>query len=262
MAAVKPHDNKQASDGQTIRADDHQNITTTSLDTIISHCAPCQLTPAYLFISWQGVLTLAYRGLPAPLEALKHDLHEAYPALPAENPGARWPKTTLGCLRDTARLTSVQFGQLKALCQDVQRQLIAVDTVGVQSVDLVVYECRSLERTLSTQTMQLAGTSTQSGVRAEAVAAVDRVIREWDEDDYWFHASKDGNREAHYRGVRWSAMEHTYTGAHSRLARGRHAGVLARARRRGPQRQRAAAGGAQGVSAAGRRAAAGHVCVV
>ncbi len=160
----------------------------------------CQLTPAYLFISWQGVLTLAYKGWPEALEQCKIVLGNVYPSLPAENPGAKWPKTTLGCLRNTARLTSVQFGQLKQLCEEVQRQLIAVDSVMVEAVDLVVYESRSLEVVLGTQQVRL-DVGGDVGVRPEAVAAVDKVVREWDAEDYWFHASKDGNRLGHYRGM-------------------------------------------------------------
>lgn len=150
-------------------------------------------------------MTLAYKGLPQALEECKCALQDTYASLPAENPGAKWPKTTLGCLRDTARLTSVQFGQLKQLCEEVQRQLIAVDAVVVDSVDLVVYECRSLERVLGSQQVGLRSPSNgqPSAPTAEAVAVVERVVREWEAEDYWFHASKDGNREGHYRGRSW-----------------------------------------------------------
>ena len=34
----------------------------------------------------------------------------------------------------------------------------------------------------------------------EEVGRVEKVLSEADDDDYWFAASKDGNRISHYRG--------------------------------------------------------------
>ena len=49
---------------------------------------------------------------------LKHDIGDiAGPALKAENPGSRWPKTTLAALRDRARLTPEQLQQLNGICR-------------------------------------------------------------------------------------------------------------------------------------------------
>ena len=36
---------------------------------------------------------------------------------------------------------------------------------------------------------------------AEEAERVSRIMTEQDADDYWFAASRDGNREGHYRGV-------------------------------------------------------------
>lgn len=38
-------------------------------------------------------------------------------ALPKENPGSRWPKTSLGALKDGARLTPDQLDKLNAICK-------------------------------------------------------------------------------------------------------------------------------------------------
>lgn len=35
----------------------------------------------------------------------------------------------------------------------------------------------------------------------EDVARVEKILSEADDDDYWFAASKDGNRISHYRGL-------------------------------------------------------------
>lgn len=37
--------------------------------------------------------------------------------LPRENPGSRWPKTSLGALKDGARLTPEQLQTLNAICK-------------------------------------------------------------------------------------------------------------------------------------------------
>lgn len=43
-------------------------------------------------------------------------LPDYYSGLPPENPGSRWPKTTLGCLRDGARLAPDQLAALNRIC--------------------------------------------------------------------------------------------------------------------------------------------------
>jgi hypothetical protein len=44
------------------------------------------------------------------------DLPNYYGGLPPENPGSRWPKTSLGALRDGRRLTPEQFKVLMKIC--------------------------------------------------------------------------------------------------------------------------------------------------
>lgn len=78
---------------------------------------PCCLQPLAFFVSWQGVLTLAYSGFPPALLGLKAAVDAAAPALPAESPGSRWPKTSLACLRDGRRLTPDQLATLSAICR-------------------------------------------------------------------------------------------------------------------------------------------------
>jgi hypothetical protein len=72
--------------------------TGTQLDYLISSARACIVQPYAFFVSWQGVLTLAYAGFPPSLVALKEHISEFY-AVPGENPGSRWPKTSLGALK-------------------------------------------------------------------------------------------------------------------------------------------------------------------
>jgi hypothetical protein len=47
---------------------------------------------------------------------LKCGIDAVCPALKAENPGSRWPKTSLAALRDRARLTPEQLQMLNTIC--------------------------------------------------------------------------------------------------------------------------------------------------
>lgn len=75
------------------------------------------LQPLAFFISWHGVLTLAYRGFTPALLDLKRRLALAHPALSAEAPGSKWPKTSIACLKEGTTLTPEQFQTLRALCK-------------------------------------------------------------------------------------------------------------------------------------------------
>lgn len=56
-------------------------------------------------------------GFPRALLDLKDALAGTCKGLPPENPGSKWPKTTLGALRDGTRLTPEQLQQLNAICK-------------------------------------------------------------------------------------------------------------------------------------------------
>lgn len=78
----------------------------------------------------------------------------------------------------------------------------------VDSASCVIFECRSLERCVSRQRLPLApGAPSREPPSQAQREYVERVVAEWEQEDYWFHASKDGNREAHYRGTSgWMRM--------------------------------------------------------
>ena len=50
-----------------------------------------------------------------------------------------------------------------------------------------------------------------SSVSEEERVRVDKVLAECREPDYWFAASRDGNREAHYRGAALLASDDLHT---------------------------------------------------
>lgn len=77
----------------------------------------CPETPSTSF--HDAPSTSARSGFPKALVDLKGALVANCAALPPESPGSKWPKTTLGALRDGVRLTPEQLQQLNAICKCV-----------------------------------------------------------------------------------------------------------------------------------------------
>ena len=213
----------------------------------------CELRPKQFFVAWSGVLTLAWRGFPPEIEALKRHIASTWPALGPENPGSRWAKTTLGCLRDTKRLTPESLELLGKICDGFRDDLCGDELCGrdggdgddsdvppatpgcvpVDTLSIVTYECRSLERVVSEHVVRLrdAGTTLTERPRLRApigdsviseiterrrnldppsaaeLAVVDEVVAQFsfpkdDAKQYFFDAARDGSRESHYRDTK------------------------------------------------------------
>ena len=64
---------------------------------------------------------------------------------------------------------------------------------------------RSLERLMSWAEVPFAPSVDSSEPEPEELGRVEKILAEADEEEYWFAASKDGNRISHYRGL------HNYT---------------------------------------------------
>eukprot|EP01025_Chloroclados_australasicus_P020948 TRINITY_DN2201_c1_g2_i2.p1 TRINITY_DN2201_c1_g2~~TRINITY_DN2201_c1_g2_i2.p1 ORF type:complete len:240 (+),score=14.30 TRINITY_DN2201_c1_g2_i2:141-860(+) len=164
------------------------------------------LTPLSFFISWQGVLTIAYSGFPESLLKLKLQLLEKCENLPKENSGSKWPKTTLGAVKDNRRLTPKEMEKLKSICKQQSKNL-EQHQVKIKDLSVVFFTCRSLERAISRQDYVLKDVNStefmieQTDRPAEGeFENVSRIVSEWDDQGYWVKASKDGNRESHYKG--------------------------------------------------------------
>jgi hypothetical protein len=176
----------------------------THLEYLTRNTQACVLRPFCFFVSWQGVLTLAYRGFPAPLVGLKQQITDFYQGLPNESPGSKWPKTSLASLKEGKRLTPDQLQRLNQLCREQSGifqapNILKPQAVLVDTLSTVVYETRSLERVISRQLMPLQTPADLAPAPAEEFERVQGVVAEADHDEYWFHASRDGNREKHYR---------------------------------------------------------------
>eukprot|EP01024_Parvocaulis_polyphysoides_P050842 TRINITY_DN4963_c0_g2_i1.p1 TRINITY_DN4963_c0_g2~~TRINITY_DN4963_c0_g2_i1.p1 ORF type:complete len:244 (+),score=31.21 TRINITY_DN4963_c0_g2_i1:106-837(+) len=176
-------------------------------NNIIQSTPICLLSPFTFFISWQGVITLAYSGFPQPLLNLKEKLNQNCENLPKENPGSKWPKTTLGAIRDDRRITPEEFLKLKDIClQQIGLLQKSNSKIKIDDLSVVFYECRSLERIITRQDFLLEESQKNPDNSEFSVPGdgelenIKRIVNEWDEEGYWVKASKDGNRESHYRG--------------------------------------------------------------
>eukprot|EP01026_Neomeris_dumetosa_P069452 TRINITY_DN6867_c0_g1_i4.p1 TRINITY_DN6867_c0_g1~~TRINITY_DN6867_c0_g1_i4.p1 ORF type:complete len:239 (-),score=37.48 TRINITY_DN6867_c0_g1_i4:135-851(-) len=173
------------------------------IDKAFEGISSCYLLPYSFFISWQGVLTLAYSGFPQPLLNLKQQLQQHCETLPPENPGSKWPKTTLGAIKDNQRLTPEQLSKLKSICLEFIDDLKNGDLqVQINDLSVVFYECRSLERLVARQNFVLEKQQISENVEEPADGEFERVqkiVNEWNDEGYWVKASKDGNRESHYK---------------------------------------------------------------
>ena len=128
---------------------------------IVSRYGQTSVSAHQFFVSWHSVVTLAYSGFSRTLLAVKRGIEEGIPGLKPENPGSKWPKTTLGCLREGVQLTEYQVGVLRGLCVQqsalVQEMAESDRAMDVLELRFVTFHCRTLERRLISQAIPHAG---------------------------------------------------------------------------------------------------------
>ncbi|KAI9343558.1 hypothetical protein BDR26DRAFT_858320 [Obelidium mucronatum] len=181
-------------------------VTGELIDTI-QQTKSTKLVPHKFFVAWRGVLTLAFTGFPNELVALKQRIQNEFgSSLPIENSGSKWPKMTLGCLRDSAKpLTQEQVDQLNALCEQMNTNLALLeDDFAVSKISYVVFGCRSLEKVVVQADVELTHEDSSREIELNAVSeeqkeAVEAVLQESQEKEaYLKEIQKEGHREKHY----------------------------------------------------------------
>ncbi|MBN2533925.1 MAG: hypothetical protein JXB88_13630 [Spirochaetales bacterium] len=153
------------------------------------------------FISWNGVPTLAYRGFSPVLLDIKKEITTRLPCLKKENSGSKWPKTTLGALRDERTLSMDDLFTLRDIC-DSMNPLLQNLTFKIDKLDIVIFYCRSLEQRLLTAPIPLAGQEDTTPPPWEHLDKVSATMKQFARDclsDYLPVIQKPGNRESHYR---------------------------------------------------------------
>jgi hypothetical protein len=197
--------------------DDDDDARDARVAAVATTCAPCELRPRAFFVAWSGVLALAFEGFPPAIASAKRALDATLGAsLPAENPGSRWAKCTLGCLRDGVTLTREQLAALTRACarfedalrSPTRRRIRSDDDddddddedattanggrVAVDRLSIVRYACRSLERVASERVVACSG----SRARARAGEGEGEGGKEEEEEE-----------EYEVRSIHWSPYD-------------------------------------------------------
>jgi len=157
------------------------------------------------FIAWNGVPTIAYRGFSRTLLSIKAEIQRAVPGMKQENPGARWPKTTLGALRDDRTLSWSDAHALRDICDRFNGEVNAEPELEIQELSVVVFQCRSLERRLLTQPIRLsASKAPHDASPKEHLDEVEETMACFSRErllEYIPLLQHAGNRESHYRAT-------------------------------------------------------------
>lgn len=166
---------------------------------------PTLLRPEAFFVARYGVLTLAFSGWPESLARLKGALADALPAMPSENPGSRWPKTTLAALRDGERLSQDDVVRLREATAEATTCLFRnVAPVPVDFLSVVELRDRAMERVGRIESIRLAGDRDAGTIARSSRAAVNGVLAQWRREGlsrYVPDLIADGHRESHYRAA-------------------------------------------------------------
>ena len=144
------------------------------------------------------MLALVYAGFPPVLAGIKARLNEE-DALPPENFGSRWPKTTLAALHDDAPpLSLAELTSLRALCEEHASQLSL--RVPVSSLSFVSYDQRGLESGVTRSDVAL-GSAVDGAEPSDAERErVRGVLDEWsDLETYLPRVNAPGSRISSYR---------------------------------------------------------------
>lgn len=181
---------------------DSEDDTDASTSILDSTCATfgecCVLRGRGFFVAWHGVLTFAYAGWPRALDELK-DALEGQQLAQRENPGSKWPKTSIGCLIKERRLTKEELEALQSLCEkfDARARDIEVD---VNRVKAIVFANRCCEERLTVKAIKLSHTDdlNSSAISQTRLQEVEDVLGETSAEDYIERVNAPGHRSDHY----------------------------------------------------------------
>lgn len=113
--------------------------------------------PAELSLAWNAIPVLAFNSFPSGVSQLKKDLENDFEAiktngknyrLAKENMGSRWPKVSLGALRDGEYLSLDDARAVKSICDELLPSVQNSPAFIAEELRVVVLECRSLEKRL------------------------------------------------------------------------------------------------------------------
>jgi hypothetical protein len=168
---------------------------------IVENAKKTSMKLSQFFISWNGVPTLAYEGFTPSLLEIKKSIGDCLPGLGKENPGTKWPKTTLGSLRDDKTLSLDDMLKLRKICNKSNEELRGL-SFDIDALSIVLFHCRSLERRISTQVVSLKDPLDADTASDEERTTVTKTMNQFAESrlvEYFPKIQQLGNRESHYR---------------------------------------------------------------
>ncbi len=163
---------------------------------------PVELQPQTYFLARSGVLTLAYSGFPTSILRIQDALDQV-DNLPPQTQGSRWPKTTLGALHDGTVLTRSEAKLIFDIASRYRSQLSEAAALAVDTVAVVEYEMRSLEKVDFVMAAEFSGPPNEQllTLDAEHQKRVRSVLDQF--DPAWFDLYMDeirapGHHVSHY----------------------------------------------------------------
>lgn len=171
----------------------------------IAKLSPTSVVVGEFFMSWNSVMTLAYEGFSQTLLDIKETLNSNL-KLKDENPGSKWPKTTLGCMKDGAILNPEQVSCIRTICTKFNKELKALPkkerVMWVNQLSLVVFQSRTLENLWIDIPINLKGKSASSDVvPTKHRKAVRKTMAQFSPKrlkEYYVHLAPDGRSIDNY----------------------------------------------------------------
>ena len=86
------------------------------IQNIIQSSPIVYLRPYQFFVAWNGVITLVFDGWPEPITMLKNTIQSKYHKINKENFGSKFPKITLGCIKDNIHMDINMLNTVRNIC--------------------------------------------------------------------------------------------------------------------------------------------------
>ncbi len=97
------------------------------LPALVSKCRTSQLVPESFFIAWNGVLVLVFRKFTSSILSLKAEIDSSLESVICkENPGSKYPKSTIAALADNEQLSLEEFTKLRLLALSYRDKYVSL----------------------------------------------------------------------------------------------------------------------------------------
>ncbi|MBX2840291.1 MAG: hypothetical protein KTR26_00865 [Flammeovirgaceae bacterium] len=170
------------------------------LEEIIRKAAPAQIFPKEFLIAWCGVPVLVYKGFPESILNIKSEIDKNIQGLTLENPGSKWPKTTLGCLKGGETLNNKEIANLKDICEVINSRIDTAKAFTIRELSVVLIQDRTAEKRLSTFKIPLdLEKELDTSFEFEAVV---KVVQDFSHENLFAYSEKikmKGHRQGHYQ---------------------------------------------------------------